>query len=336
MARLSKNELLDRVVVALESGGWNYLVLSTDHPFDLVVYRGEDRFRTRVYIWRVTHGGGIARAANEYRIQITSGVTRFDTANVDRTLVLGWWEDIGVFAGFDVSRHLGTLGSSPSLQIHEETLRQAAVDLIATYRKSSNEIAVAFVPSFLGFYVADLPALHRIATSQKDMAVLDRVIAEPDQAQSAITGAATEKRKTVLAQIARQIRDTSFTDRVVTAYSYACAMCGVQLRLIDAAHILPAAETNNDATSNGLALCATHHRAFDRALVTVRADYRVAVNPRYLARLADLKLSRGLKQFRSVLRPQILLPPNRADRPNPDMVNKGNELRGWTRYEMIL
>lgn len=335
MARLSKSELFDRVAGALESGGWNYLVLSTDHPFEMVVYRGVERFRTRVYIWRVTHGGGSARAANEYRIQITSGVTRFNTANVDRTVVLGWWEDIGVFAGFDVSKHLETLGSSPSLQIHEETLRQAAVGRVATYRKSNEEIAVAFVPSFLGDYVTDLPALHEIAESRRDLAVLDSVIAAPDQAESAIAVGASEKRKTILVQIARQLRDAGFKDRVLNAYARTCAMCGVQLRLIDAAHILPAAKANNDATSNGLALCAMHHRAFDRALVTVRPDYRVAINPLYLTKLAHLKLSGGLKQFRSMLRPQILLPPDRKDRPNPAMVDEGNALRGWTKYEMI-
>lgn len=335
MARLAKSELLERVTNALETGGWNLLFLSTDHPFELIVFRDSESFRTRIYIWNVTHGGGTARAANEYRIQITSGVSRFNTSGVDRTLVLGWWEEVGVFAGFDVAHHAGLLGSSPSLQIQEETLRQAAINRVATYRKSNDEIALAFVPSFLGEYISQSSALHEIAESRTDLAVLNSVFADPSDADRAIEKDATGKRRTVLAQVAKQLRDSSFKDRVLSAYAMTCSMCGVQLRLIDAAHIVPAARANNDKTSNGLALCGIHHRAFDRALLTVKPDYRVALNPIELVQLKSGALDAGLRRFRALLRPQILLPPDNRDRPDPKLIEEANLLRGWTRYELV-
>lgn len=334
MARLNKSELFDRVTTALTVGRWNCLILVREHPFELLIYRGDESYRTRIYIWNITHGGK-TRAADEFRIQITSGVSRFSVAGVERTLVLGWWDDVGVFAGFDVSKHLGALGASPSLQVTEGTLRRAAINGVATYRKSTSEIALGFVPSFLGEYTARLPVLHEIATSTKDLAALDAVIANPDRAEEPIAQGTSGARKKVLAEVAKQLRDASFSDRVLTAYGKACAMCGVQLRIIDAAHILPAAKTDDDTTSNGLALCGSHHRALDRALITVMPDYSIAFNPANLAALKVSALEGGWPQFRTALRAQILLPPDKRDRPNPARIKEANTLRGWTQYESV-
>jgi len=65
-----------------------------------------------VYVWHLTHGGGKARPKNEYRIQIT-GVDHFEPLHGGKTLILGWWKDAEVFAGFDVRKHLGTWKLNP-------------------------------------------------------------------------------------------------------------------------------------------------------------------------------------------------------------------------------
>lgn len=335
MARLSKETLLNRITDALDQGGWNYIIRSADHPFELSVFLDGKSFRTRIYIWNITHGGGSARAANEYRIQITSGVTQFDVTGVDRTLVLGWWEEVGAFAAFDVTKHLGALGASPSLQIQREALDHALRDQMATQRKGNEEIAIAFAPQFLGDYIEQLPSLHQIAQSDTDLRVLDEVIADPEEAEAVVGGATSEPRRIVLTTVARKLRDASFMGRVLNAYTNQCAMCGVQLRLVDAAHIVPVETENNDATSNGLALCALHHRAFDRALVTIVTDFKVAVNPRKVRDLTGKDLHRGLDKFRQGLRPTIILPPTRGDRPSADSVRKANQLRGWIEFDLI-
>lgn len=335
MPRLTKQALLDRLTRDLLVGGWNYLITSRQHPFELLIYRGGESYRARIYIWNVTHGGA-SRDPSEYRIQITSGVTQFSTASVNRTLVLGWWDSGGVYAGWDVSKHLQPLGASPSLQIHEDTLRRAAVDRLATYRKENDEIAVAFASSFLGEYVAQVPDLHAMADSDNDLAALANVIADPEQSDAAIAGAGTGARRMVLRQVAQQLRDIGFADRVLTAYAHSCAMCGVQLRVIDAAHILPAAYIDDDSTSNGIALCGTHHRAFDRSLVTFKSDFSVVINPLKMEALRQNALDGGLARFRSGLLAQIILPPNTRDRPNHTRIRDANTLRGWTRYEPIV
>ena len=70
---------MEGVLQALTTAGWRVQVLSRpgEHPFRVAMTRGGQHITARVYIWQLTHGGGSARPDHEYRIQVTSGVTRF-------------------------------------------------------------------------------------------------------------------------------------------------------------------------------------------------------------------------------------------------------------------
>ena len=65
------------------------------------------------------------------------------------------------------------------------------------------------------------------------------------------------------------------------AYANQCAICRLkELRLLDAAHIVADVEARGEPTvTNGLSLCAIHHRAFDQNLVGVSPDYDGARPP---------------------------------------------------------
>lgn len=332
MARISKPGLLDRVLRAIEESGRAVLVENASHPFVLRVEHEGEFLRTRVYIWNVTHGGK-SRAADEYRIQIT-GVEKFSLAGVDRALVLGWWEEGGVFAAWDISKHTDKLGSSPSFQVVEGCLIAAATESVATQRKENDEIAVAFVPTFLADYIVDQSAIHGLASSAKDLAAFTKIISDPGKPEAAVA-AATAPRRVVLTQVARKLREAGFSRRVLRAYANACAMCGVQLRLIDAAHIIPVAKVNNDATCNGVALCALHHRAYDRALVSMDEKYRIVLNPDRLASLTAEHRVGGFPTFKKNLRAILALPPALNDRPDPDHIREGNRARGWKKFTRV-
>lgn len=82
------------------------------------------------------------------------------------------------------------------------------------------------------------------------------------------------------------VRDAQFRGSVLDAYQSACAMCGLGLSLVEGAHIYPASAPGSiDTVRNGIALCANHHRAFDRHQVTVLPDdLRVVFRPDFLPR----------------------------------------------------
>lgn len=330
MSRHRKSDLLDHIVRAVSDSGWNVLYLSSidEHPFRLLVYSEEESYRVRIYIWNLTHGGGPARPEDEYRIQVT-GIDRFEQAPGERTLVLGWWEPMGVFAGFDVRRHLGELGKSPSIQIREAHLRAAYKNGFSTCDKGNQELAIAFRPDVFAHYVRNLEALHDIGQSAEDLDILNIVAEKPEINDEEIQVTDSARRTTVMS-VRKRLRDSSFRTRVLTAYSFRCAVCGIQLKLVDAAHIIPVQhESSTDETCNGLALCALHHRAYDQGLVTLGKDYSVLVNERIVAYLKRIKQVGRLDDFREDLLPMILLPPSVSDRPHIEYIRVANRVRGW-------
>ncbi len=81
----------------------------------------------------------------------------------------------------------------------------------------------------------------------------------------------------------RSSRDPAFRSRILTAYEYRCAVCGFDVRLgsvslgIEAAHI-QWHQAGPDVEVNGLALCALHHKLFDRGAFTVSGAGRVELS----------------------------------------------------------
>jgi putative restriction endonuclease len=81
----------------------------------------------------------------------------------------------------------------------------------------------------------------------------------------------------------RRKRDPAFRGRVLRAYGYRCAMCGFDGRLghtligVDAAHVRWHVAQGEDDVTNGLALCALHHRLLDRGVWTPTPGGLVAV-----------------------------------------------------------
>ncbi len=329
MPKLRKADLLNIIVSAVAECGWNVLYLDTAHPFRLQIYNAEESFRVRIYIWNITHGGGQARPANEYRIQIT-GVDHFVPEPSGKSLILGWWGEENVFAGFDFDRHSGKLGASPSFQIREESLRQAYLNGFSPSPKENQEIAIAFRPDFLVEYIRNLEALHRFGETPQDLAALESVARAPEAVNDSDLQAVSPERRVVVKSVQQRMRSSSFRSRVLTAYSHSCAFCGLQLDLVQAAHILPVSHENStDDTYNGVAACFLHHAAYDRGLVAFDERYQVLVNEAEMRRFVEVHRDGGMGKFRAVLRRLILVPPAVNDRPHIEFVNLANQIRGW-------
>jgi len=330
MARLLKPQLGQQIEEAIREGGWTPTRSSPSlHPFYYNLRRDAERERVKCYIWNITPGGK-NRPADEYRVQPT-GVAKFEPEPGIKTLILGWWEDVGVFAGWDVRQHLKPLGKSSSFQIKEPALRQALLSGFAPYVKENGETAIAFRPDFLMTYIRHLESLHDSGTVAKEFSLLSEISQDPDAVDEAeIENTAAPTRKRALVSTWRTIRENDFRRRVLTAYTHRCAMCGVQLRLVEGAHILPVDEPGStDQTSNGVALCVLHHRAYDAGLVAFDSSFKVHVSDAKATDLTAEHLAGGMKQFKAALKPIMITPPDKKDRPAPSAVKKANNLRGW-------
>lgn len=80
----------------------------------------------------------------------------------------------------------------------------------------------------------------------------------------------------------RRRRDPAFREKVLRAYEFRCCVCGFDLRVghmpagLEAAHIHWHTAGGPDIETNGLSLCALHHKLFDLGAFTVEPlEYRV-------------------------------------------------------------
>lgn len=337
MPPLRKPALLKLFEDALRRSGLSFLRLSEEgeHPAGYQIIKDAGSFRARVYIWNLTFGGRVT-LPDEWRIQVTGlpeigGGQRFVPEVGGKTIILGWCEELGVFAAYDVNKHLGVLGGSPSIQIRQPALEAARLNGLAPHFKGEEEVAFAVKPAYMAAYLDNMEDLHACGSSEEALLILEYICEDPESVDDQeIEDQVPEQRRYAVVSTKKALRDANFKDRVLTAYSHACAMCGVQLRLLDAAHILPAAHPDStDETCNGVALCPTHHRAYDRGLVTFDTRYRVHLNRALERDLVSSGFDRGLESFREQLSPMIEVPPDRVSRPSPRFVEQVNSLRGW-------
>jgi putative restriction endonuclease len=303
------------------------------NPLLITAFQHDGVHDLKVYKWNIT-GGGRKSRPTEYRIQLTGAIS----GSPGQTLLVGWSTIHGVFAGFDPSLHERSIGKSSSAQIDEEYLEAARTNGVSVQYKSNEEVVIAFQPEMFMTYVLHQNELHGFRESQDDTETLDLSIKEaisdhtdhPLAEGDAADSIGHPVRREIVTEVRRRAREASFQRRVLEAYSDRCALCGIQLQLVQASHIVPVANASStDETTNGLALCALHHWAFDRSLVTIFDDYEVQVNENRLKELRGLGLSQGEKDFVKQLRKRILLPKGKADCPSKSYIRRGNFIRGW-------
>lgn len=114
-------------------------------------------------------------------------------------------------------------------------------------------------------------------------------------------------------------RDPAFRRKIIEVYDHQCAACGLRIRLpqakdvsfIDAAHLVPFAESHNDHPTNGLALCKNHHWAMDRHLIAPGPDMMWHVSP-----ILQAHRSSGEKELLALAKRAVLPPREAAFRPD--------------------
>jgi putative restriction endonuclease len=80
--------------------------------------------------------------------------------------------------------------------------------------------------------------------------------------------------------VQRRLYDARFRNAVLDAYRDRCAVCGLHVRaLLDAARVVPDRDPHPDIdVREGIALCATHHRAFDANILRYDDEYVIHID----------------------------------------------------------
>ncbi|PPI20182.1 restriction endonuclease [Rathayibacter sp. AY1B1] len=318
--RRTSRDLHDLIESALGLSGLSVVALSDRgiKPFRYAISESALALPTivSVYAWNITHGGGSARADDEFRIQITGAVPVVTPGEL--TLILGWSDLHQVFASWDAEVHNRRKASSPSLQVREDVLIAAHERGHALATRSSGDQVQSFRRELLASFClskgADLD-IRRLKPSDYDETDLVTV----------------NTREILNRKLSIAYRAWDFSNRVRAAYGNRCAMCGLGLNLIEGAHIVPVASPySNDETRNGLALCANHHLAYDRALVSVDANYDIL-----LSRAAESALEQDGspldgRWLAGVAGGSLMVLPNEpSELPDPRLLILGQKIRSF-------
>lgn len=332
------NRLVDSFIDTLERSGASVIrtpSVNNRRPAACRVMTVSQSNECLLFLWAVTPGGGGAdvRPATERRIQMTN-VGGMPLRPGINTILGGWSEEFHVYAFWDARRHTSFSLRSPSLQVNANTLETAASVGIASQLRPTaegQEVVIAVHPSSLLWYVENGRSLHDAGEDSPEISSLAE--ASPDDEQSFLDGSGSEEgsiRRDRLVATMRSYRDAKFRPVVLQAFGFKCAVCSVDLKLVDAAHIVPVSHpTSTDDVTNGLALCRLHHGAYDNALLGVQSDYSIVINPDVASRLRHIGLATSLSQFQSALPDTIRIPASIEARPSPEYLKLGLELRRW-------
>jgi len=110
---------------------------------------------------------------------------------------------------------------------------------------------------------------------------------------------------------------------VTDAYRRRCALTGEStLPVLEAAHILPFAESGPHDVSNGMLLRSDFHKLFDLGMITVTPEFRVEVSPRIREDWFN-----GKAYYRLHGQELANLPTSVSERPSPDFLRWHNDNR---------
>ena len=253
--------------------------------------------RVRLYLWTVTADrSATGRPAGEHKIQLIlpgQPKKRGSKASLEMgdgafTALLGYSADFGVFVGWEAPLYQD-FAYSPNVQCREELLREArdtgwAVAPPRTLKRAAaEEVRVAFTPGNLAHFL-------RLSRSADNEGVRGRwreayfLARTPNVKAPALPKVAKEletyvekERQRVVAT--RLLRDATFGPRVKDEYDHACAVCAVQLEIVEGAHIIPVRQAgSSDDVWNGVSLCPNHHELFDGSAFVVTVDLIVRVD----------------------------------------------------------
>lgn len=331
MAAKSPSQIVNALNRAFQdSGGTPYFIsdkVSGNPKRFKVLYHGEI-VSIWVYIWNLTHGGG-SRLATEFRIQMTGVSPPLALNPKGLTVLLGYYSDGDIFAGFDLTKHKTFTPGSSSIQINISAINAALQDGLSFVQKENKETAIGIRSDQLITYCINATSLHENGyyLEIEETNLLTRAA----QSQVSIglpSESLSPERERLVTTVSRYSRDSRFRKIVTSAYDNRCSVTRAQLKLIDAAHILPVISDGSvDCVNNGIALSPTYHRAYDNCLIYLDENMVMRLNEEKLSELRAVELTDGLEHFKSFLDHTIHLPQAQNDRPSIELIKRANKYR---------
>jgi len=292
-------------------------------------YRFSINKKTFYVLIKNVHESGDGRGnQDECRIQVAKS-KNFNEAlsSGNDVIVLGYFADEKVFTAWNpyLMRERFNQRQTISLYSRFSVQKIASKEKIASYRDNNDQSIISFSPDYLGLYLENLSFIHLVTDIELKELVEQSDSLNNDNADGELD---TSEGKLTITH-ARQKRDPNFRRKVYDAYNNKCAMCGIGLELIEAAHIVPHShEKGTDEIDNGMGLCALHHTAYDRSLIYFDEELNILINENKMEYLEKVGLDSGIRKFEKLAFDKVQVPENHTLRPNIRNIKIANQTRG--------
>lgn len=315
----------------------DFTLLSPENPF-LVVLNGEE---FSIHVSPIHDSGNNRPNDDEERIQIetaTKDIQEERRKSGAVPIFIGLFPEGSVFSAWEPD-YVFALEAEVRGTVYARRSHRALVDDQGSYLREFNSTKlgrrsrlISLRSSFLGFYLENWRVLHDVTTNEELWAIVSATEAATElpianQAIIADVAVAGDRLKVTVTRTAYP-RDPKFSRDVLSAYGHACAVCDRQLGLVQAAHIIPHNQDDspNDVT-NGIALCAEHHKLYDDALLLPAPNRSLHLNPARVEHLQNIGQGEGLAGVASLARKQFRIPNDPAHHPNAEYLRRGVSIR---------
>jgi putative restriction endonuclease len=326
---------------ALKGYSENFQILDSANP---VKFKLNDKLFS-AHISYIHDSGENRDNEDEARIQIQRATLDKQKENQRigyQPLFLGFFLGGEVFCAWDpehvISMNFERVGSVYSRKSFNTIAKQMGGALRRFQSQSlKRNVSIIAIPSeFLGVYAENFELFHKIETeaelryitqSHPEFVNLDTSYSTERVDYEISVGGSRERVEIVTTRFAYP-RDRKFSESVLNAYGYSCAICNKQLGIVEAAHIIPHSHQDSvDSVNNGIALCVEHHKHYDQALLMPNISNKLLVNHEKVEFLIAINRDNGIDSILELENSPYTLPIKLEHYPNEQYLELGIKIR---------
>jgi putative restriction endonuclease len=322
--KLNRVDLRYLLIDSLRQYSSNVIFIDGNNPYRFSI----NKKQFFILIKNLHSSGKHRNNPDESRIQISQSPNFNHALNSStNVIVLGYFADKKVFTAWNpyILKPRINLKKTVSLYSRFSVQEKSSNKGIALYRDNSNQHIITFKPEYLGLYMENVETIHLIGEKE----LLD-LIKESDELDVLDKDGYLEfdGQKLTITHT-RYVRDPRFRKKVYDAYGHRCAMCGIQLEIVEAAHIIPHShEKGTDEVDNGICLCSLHHSAYDKSIIYFNDKFEIKLNENKVNYLTKIGKDSGLHKLEKLNFDIIEIPQNHLFRPKIENINLANQIRG--------
>ena len=278
---------------------------------------------------------------DEARIQISREHLNIQRAYKEQGIIpvfLGFFQSGEVFTAWDpeqlFSMEFKDIGSVYARKSHFSLVKsqQAALYRFKATKLGRLVSTVSLPSDTLGFYLENHSLFHKVEEERDLLALVQRYSQiEPSASERTdieVEINKTREKRTFSITRTAYVRNPKFMRDVMQAYNGQCCICGRQLGLVQAAHIIPHSHPESvDSVKNGLAMCVEHHKLYDDGLLLPNVNQTLHLNPERESFLKQTGRDRGLDDIRRLAQTRYSIPSDTALQPDPAYLSKGIQIR---------